>query len=176
MAGVDWHWLRYPFLAEGDTPAKRDAVRRWLAARGYKAAAVTLDFGDYAWNTAYARCDATRDGVAIATLERTYLESARTEALRRTTLSRALLKRDVPLVLLMHLGAFDARMIDRLLDQFGTMGYRFVTLEQAERDPFYRGAIDLRRPGPTPTLDDAAAGVMVVPQSTATPPGADICR
>jgi lysophospholipase L1-like esterase len=175
MAGVDWHWLRYPFLAEGDRPDKRDEVRGWLAARGYKAAAVTLDFGDYAWNTAYARCTARADDAAIAALERTYLESARTEALRRTALSRALLKRDVPLVLLLHLGAFDARVIDRLLDQYLGMGYRFVTLDQAETDPFYVGATDLRRAGPTPTLDSAALGIVAVPQSTAMLPGSDVC-
>ena len=176
MAGRDWHWLRYPFLAEGDTPAKRDAVRKWLAARGYKAAAVTMSFGDYAWNDAYARCAAKRDLRSIDMLERSYLDGARSEALRETALSRAVFKRDVPLVLLMHLGAFDARMIDRLLDQYAAMGYRFVSLAEAERDPFYKGATDLRLPGPTPTLEAAAVARQIkVPVSTVTMPGADIC-
>lgn len=176
MAGRDWHWLRYPFLAEGDTPAKRDAVRNWLADRGYKAAAVTMSFGDYAWNDAYARCAAKRDLRSIEALERSYLESARSEAVRETALSRAVFKRDVPLVLLMHLGAFDARMIDRLLDQYAAMGYRFVSLAEAERDPFYKDATDLRLPRPTPTLEAAAAARQIpVPISAVTMPGADIC-
>jgi lysophospholipase L1-like esterase len=176
MAGQDWHWLRYPFLAEGDTPAKRDAVRTWLADRGYKAAAVTMSFGDYAWNDAYTRCVAKHDARAIDVLERSYLDSARAEAVRETALSRAVFKRDVPLVLLMHLGAFDARMIDRLLDQYVAMGYRFVPLAEAERDPFYKGAIDLRLPGPTPTLEAAAAARRIeVPVSAVTMPGTDIC-
>lgn len=176
MAGRDWHWLRYPFLAEGDTSAKRDAVRKWLAGRGYKAAAVTMSFGDYAWNDAFARCAAKGDLRAIEALERSYLESARSEAVRETALSRAVFKRDVPLVLLMHLGAFDARMIDRLLDQYAAMGYRFVSLAEAERDPFYKGATDLRLPGPTPTLEAAAAARQkAVPISAVTMAGADIC-
>ena len=29
--GDDWHWLRYPFLAEGDTPEKRAEARKFLA-------------------------------------------------------------------------------------------------------------------------------------------------
>ncbi len=176
MAGQDWHWLRYPFLAEGDTPAKRDAVRTWLAGRGYKAAAVTMSFGDYAWNDAYARCVTKRDVRAVDALERSYLESARTEATRETALSRAAVKRDVPLVLLMHLGAFDARMIDRLLDQYAAMGYRFVSLAEAENDPFYAGATDLRLPEPTPTLEAAAAARRIpVPASAVTMPGPEIC-
>jgi lysophospholipase L1-like esterase len=176
MAGQDWHWLRYPFLAEGDTPAKRDAVRTWLAGRGYKAAAVTMSFGDYAWNDAYARCVAKGDVRAIDALERSYLESARTEAMRETALSHTAVKRDVPLVLLMHLGAFDARMIDRLLDQYAAMGYRFVSLAEAESDPFYAGATDLHAPGPTPTLEAAAAARGIpVPASAVTMPGSEIC-
>jgi lysophospholipase L1-like esterase len=176
MAGQDWHWLRYPFLSEGDTPAKRDAVRNWLADRGYKAAAVTMSFGDYAWNDVYARCAAKRDLRSIEMLERSYLDGARTEAIRDTALSRAVFKRDVPLVLLLHLGAFDARMIDRLLDQYAAMGYRFVSLAEAERDPFYKGATDLRLAGPTPTLEAAAAARQIaVPVSAVTMPGTDIC-
>ena len=39
----DWHWLRYPNLHEGDTLAKRRAVRALLAARDYRVAQVTLE-------------------------------------------------------------------------------------------------------------------------------------
>src|SRR6267378_4935391 len=55
-AGGDWHWLRYPYLHEGDTLEKRRAVRDYLKAHGYKIAQVTLDWQDYMWNGAYARC------------------------------------------------------------------------------------------------------------------------
>lgn len=34
MHGEDWRSLRYPFLSEDDSAAKRDAVRAWLAAHG----------------------------------------------------------------------------------------------------------------------------------------------
>ena len=64
--GSDWHWLRYPFLAEGDTPEKRTAAREFLAQRGYRIAAVTMSFGDYMWNEPYARCSAKSDTAAIA--------------------------------------------------------------------------------------------------------------
>jgi peptidoglycan/xylan/chitin deacetylase (PgdA/CDA1 family) len=50
MGSRDWHWLRYPYLHEGDTLEKRHAIRKYLADHGYKIAQVTLDFGDYAWN------------------------------------------------------------------------------------------------------------------------------
>jgi peptidoglycan/xylan/chitin deacetylase (PgdA/CDA1 family) len=46
----DWHWFRYPFLDEGNTLAKRVAVRDYLSAHHYKVAEVTMDFEDYLWN------------------------------------------------------------------------------------------------------------------------------
>jgi len=39
----NWHWLRYPYLHEGDTVEKRRAVRSYLTAHGYRIAQVTLD-------------------------------------------------------------------------------------------------------------------------------------
>src|SRR5258708_39941571 len=70
-AGSDWHWLRYPYLAEGDTPEKRAAAREFLAARHYRIAAVTMSFGDYIWNEPYARCAAKKDTGAIKHLKST---------------------------------------------------------------------------------------------------------
>jgi lysophospholipase L1-like esterase len=67
--GADWHWFRFPFLAEGDTQEKKAGVRAFLLRRGYKVAGVTMSFGDYSWNDPYARCVAKGDKDAIATLE-----------------------------------------------------------------------------------------------------------
>jgi len=68
----DWHWFRFPFLAEGDTPEKKTGIRAYLAQRGCKVAAVTMSFGDYQWNEPYARCKAKGDEKAIALLEKSY--------------------------------------------------------------------------------------------------------
>jgi peptidoglycan-N-acetylglucosamine deacetylase len=76
MGYGDWHWLRYPFLHEGDTVEKRRAVRSWLAAHGYKIAEVSMDFEDYLWNEPYARCMAMHDEASIAKLRDSYLAVA----------------------------------------------------------------------------------------------------
>jgi peptidoglycan-N-acetylglucosamine deacetylase len=44
--GANWHWLRYPYLHEGDTLEKRHAVRAYLATHNYKIAQVTMDWED----------------------------------------------------------------------------------------------------------------------------------
>src|SRR5258708_8773994 len=76
MKHEDWRWFRCPFVAEGDTPEKKAALRDILRERGYKIAAVTMSFGDYLWNEPYARCKVKGDAAAIKTLEKTYLSAA----------------------------------------------------------------------------------------------------
>lgn len=63
---ANWHWLRYPYLREGETVEKRRAVRAYLLAHQYRVAQVTLDWEDYMWNSAYARCAAKNDATSIA--------------------------------------------------------------------------------------------------------------
>jgi len=154
-AGTDWHWLRYPFLAEGDTPEKRMAARKFLAERGYKIAAVTMSFGDYMWNEPYARCSAKGDTAAIATLESSYLNAAASDAEFRRAMAKALFGHDIPYVLLMHVGAFDARMLPRLLALYKSKGFSFVTLEESEKDPFYKGSMDPKLDAPPDMLEGA---------------------
>lgn len=146
MKSEDWHWFRYPFLAEGDTPEKKSAIRSFLRERGYTVAAVTMTFGDYQWNEPYARCRAKDDRSAIASLESSYLEAADESISYYRDLSQKLYGGDISYVLLMHVGAFDAEMLPRLLALYRTRGFKFVTLPEAERDSFYVIDTDLSLP------------------------------
>ena len=175
---TDWHWLRYPFLAEGDTPEKRADTRKVLAAHGYKIASVTMSFGDYMWNEPYARCIAKNDTATIAQLETTYLESASTDADFRRAMAKSLFGHDIPYVLLMHVGAFDARMLPRLLKLYRDMGFTFVTLQDAENDPFYASAIDPSLPDQPDSLEGAmqARGLLFPPRPKPTLDPNSLCR
>jgi peptidoglycan/xylan/chitin deacetylase (PgdA/CDA1 family) len=169
MAGQDWRWLRYPFLSEGETPAKHAAARKVLKAHGYRIASVTMSFGDYAWNEPYARCMAKGDAAAVAVLEASYLKAAKDSLDFERGLSVALYGRDIPYVLLMHAGAFDARMMPRLLKMYQDNGVSFVSLEQAERDKFYAADFKTQATDAPTTLENAmkAKGLPLPPQAPA---------
>jgi peptidoglycan/xylan/chitin deacetylase (PgdA/CDA1 family) len=136
-AGEDWRWFRYPFLDEGETPQKRAAARAVLAKHQYKIAAVTMDFSDWQWTGVYARCKDAADDAAIARLEQLYLDSARESIGYYRGLSRSVYGRDIPYVLLLHVSAFEARMLPRLLKLYRDQGFRFVSLPEAQADPAY---------------------------------------
>jgi peptidoglycan-N-acetylglucosamine deacetylase len=137
MPNEDWYWFRYPFLQEGDTTEKRREVGVWLAAHGYKIAEVNMSFGDYLWNEPYARCVAKHDEASIKVLHDSYLAAAEQFAGVSRTLSKEVYGRDVPYVLLMHIGAFDARMLPELIALYRARGFTFVSLQDAEKDPAY---------------------------------------
>ena len=143
----DWHWFRYPFLNEGETLAKRQKVRSFLLKNHYKIAEVTIDFEDYLWNDPYARCMAKHDDAAVASLEHSYLSVADEFIGVFRTLSQKLYGRDIPYVLLLHVGAFDARMLPRLIALFRERGFTFVSLPQAESDPAYAFDPNIGYPG-----------------------------
>jgi lysophospholipase L1-like esterase len=143
MGKSDWHWFRYPFLEEASAdPARRARIRKLLAAKGYKIAPVTIDFGDWAYNEPYARCAARGDKAAIAQLEAAWLAGAEASVTRYRGMAHALYGRDIPYVLLMHLGAFDAHMLPQLLELYQRHGFRFVGLPEAMRDPYYRDEVN----------------------------------
>jgi peptidoglycan/xylan/chitin deacetylase (PgdA/CDA1 family) len=161
MGEADWRWYRYPNLAEGDDAEKRLAVRAFLKERGYRIAGVTMSFHDYLWNEPYARCLAAGDEAGVAALERSYLEAARESIAYDRDAARRLYGRDIPYVLLMHVGAFDARMLPELLALYREEGFRFVTLAEASGDPAYAADVDPAAP-PLPVglgARLAAAGV-----------------
>ncbi|HXS11867.1 MAG TPA: polysaccharide deacetylase family protein [Acidobacteriaceae bacterium] len=142
----DWHWFRFPFLEEGDTIEKREQLRTWLSEHGYRIAEVSMDFQDYDWNEPYARCAAKHDSAAINSLHDSYLDAADESIRVYREIAETLYHRDVPYVLLMHVGAFDARMLPELIGLFRSRGFSFITLQQAMADPIY--SFDSKIPSP----------------------------
>jgi peptidoglycan/xylan/chitin deacetylase (PgdA/CDA1 family) len=132
-----WSWFRYPFLHEGDTLEKRRAVRAFLADNGYRIAQTTLDFGDYYWNSAYARCWLRKDEASIQWLRESYRTAARKFTRFEIQNSRAVFGRDIHHVMLLHLGAFSSHILPDLFKILDEEGFEIVTLEEAQKDPAY---------------------------------------
>ncbi|HXY25461.1 MAG TPA: polysaccharide deacetylase family protein [Candidatus Acidoferrum sp.] len=143
MGNEDWHWLRFPFLHEGDDPVKHHAVQVLLDEHGYRVAEVTLSFGDYAYSVPYARCVAKADQAGIEQLKQSYMEGAEKSLNDGRLLSEMLFGRDIKYVLLLHIGSIEAVMLPQLLDLLKQHGFTLVTLAEAESDPAYSMHPDL---------------------------------
>ncbi len=137
MGNKEYRYFRYPYLSEGNTAQKRDAVRRYLRENHYKIAPVTVDFFEYEWNDAYVRCLKKNDGAAIAWLKQSYLEQALNALTISHTLSMMLFDRDIKNVLLIHVNAFSAERLDELLSAYERNNVYFIPLTDALQDSVY---------------------------------------
>lgn len=129
--------FRYPYLNEGETHEKRAEVRAALRARGYQIAPVTVDYHDWAWSDAYARCVRRQNEAAMRWLEDQVLITAQVELGHAQRMATQLVGRDIKHVLLLHLSAFTARILPDLVSIFRAQGVRFISLEEAVTDPVY---------------------------------------
>jgi peptidoglycan/xylan/chitin deacetylase (PgdA/CDA1 family) len=132
-----WRVFRYPFLQEGTDKASRARLRQQLVARGYRIAEVTIDFYDWAYNEPYARCVARNDLRGISALKASYLAYATAALQWSDAAARELVGRPIEQILLLHIGAFDAELLDELLSLYERQGVHFVSLEKALADPVY---------------------------------------
>lgn len=144
--GNEWRWFRYPYLHEGETLEKRHAIRRLLAERGYRIAQTTLDYEDYMWNSAYARCLDKADAKSIAWLRSSYLETAAAYLDLNLQMAQLVYGREIKHVLLLHLGAFSPEILPPLFDLLREKGFHLITLEQAQSDPAYLSDPDFAAP------------------------------
>ncbi|HEY4013624.1 MAG TPA: polysaccharide deacetylase family protein [Polyangiaceae bacterium] len=159
--GATWKYFRYPYLSEGDTPEKREGARRYLRDRGYAIAEVSLSANDWAFNGPFARCSARGDAAALATLTRTLVDVHVDELRRTRAVCESLAHREVPQILLLHIGAATAAAIDDLLSAYEREGVRWIDLPTALADPFYAEDPSTREGsgGTLPTLVARARGV-----------------
>jgi peptidoglycan/xylan/chitin deacetylase (PgdA/CDA1 family) len=137
MKGEDWRWFRYPYLREGDTLQKRDSIRSYLQQKGYSIAQVSLNFDDWAWNDPYARCSEKHNVKEIAWLHDSYLAAADESITRFRSLTHQLYGRDIPYVLLLHIGPFDAKMLPELIALLRHRDFTFISLPEAMKDAAY---------------------------------------
>jgi peptidoglycan/xylan/chitin deacetylase (PgdA/CDA1 family) len=143
----DWRWFRYPYLHEGDTLEKRRAIRGFLAERGYRIAQTTIDWEDYLWNGAHARCVAKGDRESLAWLRTSYLAEAERWLRVQRDFSRLVWGRDIKHVALLHLGSFSPHILPDLFALLEREGWRVVTLEEAQSDPAYQSDPDVASAG-----------------------------
>ena len=135
MAGADWHYLRFPYLAAG--AARSDAALAYLRGRGYRVADVSLSFGDWIYSDTFARCLAKGDTATIEAMKVQYLASVDSAIAEMLANSQRVYGRVIPQVLLTHIGAWSAATLPDVLAKLDAAGAHYVTLAQAQADPAY---------------------------------------
>lgn len=129
--------FRFPFLSEGETAVKRDAVRTFLKQHGYRIGHVTIDASDWAVeNRLSARL--TKDPAAdVKPYRDFYLDHMWERAVYYDELARKALGRSVKHTILMHYNLLNALFLGDLLEMFKSKGWKLIDASEAFKDPVF---------------------------------------
>jgi peptidoglycan-N-acetylglucosamine deacetylase len=130
-------YFRFPMLKEGDTPAKRDAMRSFLAQHGYRNGHVTIDASDWAIDqrlTARLKKDPAAD---LKPYRDFYLEHMWARAEYYDSLARRVLGRPVKHTVLVHFNLLNGLFLADLIEMFKSKGWKLVDAEEAFTDPVF---------------------------------------
>lgn len=135
-------WMRHPYLRAGRTAEDRAQMDVFFARHGYRIAPVTVDNGEWVWAFAYANvlneqaASPAREALLLQ-LRRGYVPYMLNKLDYYEAQSVALLGYALPQVWLMHANELNAAAFAELVAATRRRGYRFVSLDEAMRDPAY---------------------------------------
>jgi peptidoglycan/xylan/chitin deacetylase (PgdA/CDA1 family) len=130
-------YFRHPTLNTGPDLQTREAFERFLTLHGYIVAPVTIDNDEYLYALAYDRSRARGDSGVLRRLRADYVRYMDETFGFYEALSDSLLGRQPAQILLLHANALNADVLPALAGMAAGRGYRFVSLEEALRDPAY---------------------------------------
>ncbi len=135
-------WFRFPYLHEGDTVEKRDAVRAGLEAMGYAQGYVTVDNYDWYLDLLARQAVESGDSVDWEALGALYVEVLVSAAEHFDAVARDTLGRSPAHVLLLHENDLAALYVDDLVAAFEARGWTITTASNAFADPIAATAPD----------------------------------
>lgn len=136
--GRSLRFMRFPMNHTGNTPEKRAGIETILKRLGYEAAASTIDTSDYVFERAYRVALRDGDEVCAVRIRQAYLAYSAIQIDYYSALNAGVLGYAPPEIALLHLNRINADVLDELLRLYVARGYRFISLEEAQRDPAYR--------------------------------------
>jgi peptidoglycan-N-acetylglucosamine deacetylase len=129
--------FRFPYLKEGNTVAKRDGMRAWLAQHGYASGAVSIDASDWYYDQRYESWLAAHPNADRARFRQAYLDHLWNRAEYYDSLSIRLLGRSADHILLLHTRHINADFLPDIIAMFRAKGWAIIPPARAYADPLY---------------------------------------
>jgi len=129
--------FRFPYLKEGETAAKRDAIRRFLSQQGYRVGHVTIDTSDWIVDDRLRKRLAKDESADLSGYRQFYLDHMWERTLYYDELSQNVVKRSVKHTILMHFNLLNALFLGDLIDMFSSKGWQVIDAVEAFRDPVF---------------------------------------
>ena len=136
--GQKKRYFRFPFLHYGKSRQVRDRIVDLLKQNHQIIADVSVDADDYSYNLTMDKYRYSEDSTLLAGLRDEYIDHILDAVTRAEALAHMVAGRTVKHILLLHANRINARFLDDLLTALEQYGYRFVSFDEAIKDPIYR--------------------------------------
>ena len=131
-------YFRFPMLKEGDTVAKRDAMRSFFAKHGYRNGHVTVDASDWAIDQRLTARLKKEPNADVKPYRDFYLEHMWARSEYYDALARHMLNRPVKHTVLIHFNLLNGLFLGDLLDMYKAKGWQLIDAEEAFTDPVFK--------------------------------------
>ncbi len=135
--------FRFPFLKEGNTLAKRDGVRAFLAEHGYRVGHVTIDASDWYVDQRLRERLAKEPGADVSPYREFYLRHLWERAVFYDELALEVAGREVKHTLLIHHSLLNALFLKDVLRMFEGRGWSWVDGSEAFEDAIFTESPDI---------------------------------
>ena len=133
---LNFRFLRFPYLHEGDTEKKKKRIRKDLYRGSYRIAHVSVKTAVNFFNRPFVRSQ-TEYPEKLDALKEKYLSHVMASLDYAEKQSHAVFGRNIPHVLQLHMGVATSTMLKPLIEMLKSRGYGFVSLVDALDDPAY---------------------------------------
>lgn len=134
---------RFPYLKEGNTVEKRDAVRTFLAQNGYRTGHVTIDTSDWYVDQRLANRLEANPAFDPTPYKSFYIDHMIRQANFYDDLAVKAIGRSVKHTLLIHHNLLNALFLDDLLIAFESEGWELIDAERAFEDEVFLSKPDI---------------------------------
>lgn len=129
--------FRFPFLSEGETAVKRDAVRKFLKQHGYRIGHVTIDASDWAVESRLSARLTKEPAADVKPYRDFYLSHMWERAVYYDELAQKALGRSVKHTILVHFNLLNALFLGDLLAMFKSKSWKLIDAAEAFKDPIF---------------------------------------
>ncbi len=139
--------FRFPYLKEGDTAQKRDRMRNFLVANGYRNGYVTIDASDWYVDTRLRERLKREPDADLKPYRDFYLEHIWERSLYYDDLARKVLGRSVRHTLLLHHNVLNGLFLSDVMEMYKKKGWQLIDAAEAFEDSVFKSSPNIAPAG-----------------------------
>jgi len=135
--GMNLRYFRHPFLMTGRSIEVTNEIAEFLHQHNYTIAPVTIDNSEWIFSVAFDKAKRINDTTLMKRIGQEYIGYMKSKIQYFEHQSDKLFMRQINQILLIHSNRLNSEYFNILCTMIKDQGYRFITLDEALKDPAY---------------------------------------